>query len=185
MRVCKLEWCNNKYKALWYCSKHYDSYRNNWDPLICHKRHWEKRECNPLYNTYYNIIKRCNYIQYKWYKNYWWRWITICDRWLWIDWFTNFCNDMWERPVWFSIDRIDNNWNYEPSNCKWSSKHEQNSNKRNNNNIVWVSWNKQKQKRVSRISIKWKNINLWSFVNYQDAVNCRKNWEIIYINNEE
>jgi len=92
---------------------------------------------------------------------------------------------MWERPVWFSIDRIDNNWNYEPSNCKWSSKHEQNSNKRNNNNIVWVSWNKQKQKRVSRISIKWKNINLWSFVNYQDAVNCRKNWEIIYINNEE
>lgn len=63
------------------------------------------------------------------YKHYGGRGITICQRWL--DNFQNFFDDMGPRPTSkHSIDRIDNDGNYEPGNCKWSTPSEQNSNQR-------------------------------------------------------
>lgn len=99
------------------------------------KTHWMSK--SRLYNTYMNIKKRCCNLDNKDYMNYWWRWIQI--KW---NSFEEFKKDMydnyllhveefWENNT--SIDRIDNNWNYEPNNCKWSTYIEQNNNKRNNN----------------------------------------------------
>ncbi len=76
-----------------------------------------------------SMICRCTDIRHISHKNYGGRGITVCQRWL--DSFEDFKKDMGERPSpEHSIDRINNNGNYEPSNCKWSTMKEQNSNKR-------------------------------------------------------
>ena len=57
----------------------------------------------------------------------------MCERWLT---FKNFLEDMGERPEGMSLDRINNDGDYEPSNCKWSTQREQTQNTRRNVNIT-------------------------------------------------
>jgi hypothetical protein len=72
--------------------------------------------------------KRCRTKTANGYKNYGGRGITICDRWK--D-FAAFLQDMGEAPPGLSIDRINNDGNYEPSNCRWATPEQQRTNKRN------------------------------------------------------
>jgi len=83
----------------------------------------------PEYCSWDCMIQRCTNPNNISYKNYGGRGIVVCDRWR--D-FRNFYADMGNRPEGTTLERIDNNKNYEPDNCKWATQYEQGRNKRNN-----------------------------------------------------
>lgn len=77
------------------------------------------------------MIRRCYYPETEFYHNYGGRGIKVCDRWLGDQGFDNFCQDMGVKPSSkHSLDRIDTNGNYEPSNCRWVTAKQQARNRR-------------------------------------------------------
>lgn len=84
-----------------------------------------------LYRIYRNMITRCNNPKAIEYKNYGGRGITVCDEWSssFIAFRTWAGNNGYSDSL--TIDRIDTNGNYEPSNCRWITLQEQGFNKTN------------------------------------------------------
>lgn len=83
---------------------------------------------HPLYGTWALMIVRCTVPGADGFKNYGGRGIKVCERWM--NSFEAFIADVGERPAGYTLDRIDPNGNYEPNNCKWSSRSEQQRNTR-------------------------------------------------------
>ena len=82
------------------------------------------------YKSFSCMKERCLNPKHKKYEYYGGRGITVCERWLGKNGWKNFLEDMGKRPEGMTIDRIDTNGNYEPSNCKWSTMKQQNRNQR-------------------------------------------------------
>lgn len=114
----------------------------------CYSFKWKKnvirhnsKEHRDLCAVYRNIIRRCYNETYKQYKDYGGRGITMCDEWK---------NDFEKFFSWamangykkeLSIERIDNDGNYEPNNCKWATIDEQSNNKRS---CVYIEYNNER-----------------------------------------
>lgn len=134
------------------------------------------KECNtthglckhPLYITLKNIIQRTTNTNNNHFSSYGGRGITICDEWK--NDFMSFYNwalsHGWKKGL--SIDRIDVNGNYEPSNCRFTTREVQQRNTRvlmvtNSSGYRGVYWHKRAKKWVARISISGKRIYLGLF----------------------
>jgi hypothetical protein len=107
---------------------------------------------HPQVYAYQSMLQRCYNPNNPQYKDYGGRGVTICERWQSGkdgQGFTNFTRDMGIKPKDALLDRIDNDKGYSPDNCKWSTRKEQQRNRRNN-----------------------------IFITYQGKTQCAKDWSI-------
>lgn len=96
--------------------------------------HGESRSSE--YSIWAGMKARCYNPKATYYENYGGRGISVCEHWLHS--FENFLSDMGKRPSpKHTIDRIDNDKNYEPTNCQWITRAEQNRNQRSNIKITY------------------------------------------------
>jgi hypothetical protein len=89
-------------------------------------RHWIG---TPTYACWAQMLSRCTNPKATGYKNYGGRGITVWTQW-WS--FENFLKDMGPKPPGMSLDRINNDGNYELENCRWTTWKQQANNRRNN-----------------------------------------------------
>lgn len=97
------------------------------------KRHKSREDAppgidHPLYVIWRSMITRCESPSFPQWADYGGRGISVCDRWR--KSFPAFVKDMGERPIGCQLDRKDNDGNYDPDNCKWSTRTEQQRNRR-------------------------------------------------------
>lgn len=128
---------------------------------------------SPEYRAWQRMKQRCYWKKGFAYSYYGGRGIKVCDRWL--NSFENFYADMGDRPSpELSLDRIDSNGNYEPSNCRWATRSQQSRNSRpsvrNKSGKTGVYWCEKEGK--------WKaQMALGTFTDLQEAIKIREKAE--------
>lgn len=135
------------------------------------------------YSSYTAMLHRCLNESRPGYENYGGRGIKICKRWL--ESFSNFLEDMGERPEGTSLDRIDVDGDYCKENCRWSVRGVQSHNRRKSkgksSKYLGVSYNKSSKKWDARITFKGTTIFLGQFESEEEAAEAyRKESERLY-----
>jgi len=178
MRKCTVEGCDSKHYAKGYCVKHYMRFKKYGDPLYSELHGLSN---SLTYKSWEGIKNRCLNENTPYFKYYGGRGITVCERWK--NSFLAFYEDMGPRPSKdHSIDRIDVNGNYEPGNCKWSTKSEQSLNRRiqsnNSSGYKGVKFDKRRGTWSAEIQFNKKRKYLGTFKTLEGAIEARKKAEL-------
>lgn len=127
----------------------------------------------PTYKCWRDMITRCTNQNNKYYSKYGGRGIKVCDSWLL---FINFYRDMGLKPVNKTLDRINNNGNYEPSNCRWATVRQQNANKTPKYDYLGI------RKRGKTYEVTCCHKYIGTFKTLEEAIEHRKKAEEILLN---
>jgi hypothetical protein len=175
-RKCSVQNCGLSHEGLGYCKKHYYRYKKFGKLDIEDAREMHGMYGTPEYNTWASIVQRTTDKNWHRYADWGGRGIKICDSWR--KSFLAFYKDMGKRPIGMSINRINNDGDYEPNNCEWADAKKQARNtrvqSRNISGFTGVTWNKANHKWVAMIRVDGKLIHLGTFLNKEDAINVRK-----------
>lgn len=124
------------------------------------KNHNENnRSKHLLYRIWYQMIRRCENPKTNHYDRYGGRGISVCEEWHNFETFLNWSISSGWQPKGYSLDRINNDGNYEPSNCRWATRLQQGSNKSSN---VIIEYNGQSKSMIEwsiETGIRWSALN--------------------------
>lgn len=108
-----------------------------------------------IYAIWNNMMSRCHNPKDKAFSNYGGRGIAVCDEW---HTFEGFYADMGDKPEGMSMERIDNNGNYEPGNVEWKTAKEQANNRRSNVLLTYQGQTKNVQQWCDELGLNAKTV---------------------------
>ena len=170
-----------------YCGKHWEattySIKNKHTKSCgCLRGDAHGLTSHTFYHTWSNMCRRCNNPANDNYKHYGARGITVCEEWLDVRNFIEWVEATHPNIEGVTLDRINVDGNYEPSNCRWTDSTTQRLNQRisssNKSGYVGVSWRKDRNKWTARIRVGLEYKHLGNFKSLKEAVIFRDNYII-------
>lgn len=181
---CTVAGCKGKYIAKGLCDKHYR--RMHVHGTLIPTRETHGMTDHPIYQVWSNMKSRCNNKDNKNYDDYGGRGIKVFDEWSAS--FNSFYSYVGEPEVkGHTLERINNNGNYEPGNVKWASRRDQAINRRvskvNSSGVTGVQFLKATKKWVSNIQIAvGEKKTVYYGDSFKEACKARKAAELEYYN---
>lgn len=133
------------------------------------------KERPPLYNTWSNMIQRCTNPKNTSYPYYGGRGIKVCERWTNYSDFFDDVYPMWSKGL--TLDRIDNDGNYEPGNVRWADHVTQSLNQRIRKDNTSGYPGIQFVKKSQRWLVRYRSMNKGTFATREEAIAYRKSLE--------
>lgn len=185
---CIVDGCNNKIFSKKYCTAHYLRLKRYGRLELITDRSGLRKKHKSEHQSYRSMKERCLLKTCKCYQRYGGAGVKICERWLGVDGFKNFYEDMGERPNGTTLDRIDPYGDYSPNNCRWANKYIQRHNqKRELGRPVQGIYFRKDRERVKCWCANFKNNNIRltkCFKTKEEAIKQRLEWESLYCSSD-